>query len=103
MTTKIRTIITTLAATFAVALTFAGPASAEDDAPAPKPGKCPVVHEDGSVSYVPAGTRVGLFRCGKDGEWHFGWLVDERVAPPDPKPPKVPRTGVQVQVVDRAP
>ena len=22
------------------------------------------------------GTRVGIFYCGHDGNWHIGWLVD---------------------------
>src|SRR4051812_40905579 len=38
-------------------------------------GGCPVEDEHGNVSYVPVGTVVGLFHCGSDGEWHFGWLT----------------------------
>jgi hypothetical protein len=100
VTTRIRTIIATLAATFAVALTFAGPAGAQPKGDT-KPQGCPVEDENGNVSYVPIGTRIGLFVCGSDGEWHFGWLVDGRVSPPKPTAPKVPHTTVQV--VDRAP
>jgi hypothetical protein len=45
-------------------------------------GGCPVEHENGAVSYVPVGTRIGLFVCGSDGDWRFGWLVDGRTAAP---------------------
>lgn len=45
-------------------------------------GGCPVEHESGAVSYVPVGTRIGLFVCGSDGDWRFGWLVDGRTAAP---------------------
>ncbi len=38
---------------------------------------CPVEDEHGNVSYVPVGTVVGLFHCGTDGEWHFGWLTTD--------------------------
>jgi hypothetical protein len=42
---------------------------------------CPVEDEHGNVTYVPVGTRVGLFHCGSDGEWHFGWLTTDLVGP----------------------
>ena len=29
-----------------------------------------------STTKVPEGTRIGMFVCGADGEWHFGWLID---------------------------
>ena len=25
---------------------------------------------------VPVGSKIGLFTCGSDGEWHFGWLIN---------------------------
>jgi hypothetical protein len=67
-----------------LALVVAGPAAAQDNGPTGKPGKCPVEDQNGNVSYVDTGTRVGLFVCGSDGNWHFGWLVNGRVALPQP-------------------
>jgi len=26
---------------------------------------------------VPVGTVIGLFHCGSDGDWHFGWLTTD--------------------------
>jgi hypothetical protein len=46
------------------------------------PQGCPVEDEHGNVTYVPVGTRIGLFHCGSDGEWHFGWLTDDMVRSP---------------------
>jgi len=85
-----------VAAVLAVSTGVAGTASAQPigpDGPASKPGYCAIVHTDSNgndtVEYVPTGTRMGLSYCGRDGEWHFGWLVDEMVAPPTggTKPP----------------
>ena len=39
------------------------------------PQGCPVVDEHGNVSHVAPGTVIGLFHCGTDGQWHFGWFV----------------------------
>ena len=39
---------------------------------------------DGKTTTVPEGTRVGIFVCGHDGEWHFGWLIND-VASASPK------------------
>ena len=36
---------------------------------------CPVEDEHGNVTYVAPGTVVGLFHCGSDGVWHWGWFV----------------------------
>ena len=78
-----------LAAAVAVSTGVAATASAQPigpNGPASKPGYCAVVNTDSNgnetVEYVPTGTRVGLSYCGRDGEWHFGGLVDEMVAPP---------------------
>ena len=78
-----------LAAAVAVSTGVAATASAEPigpNGPASKPGYCAVVNTGGNgnetVTYVPTGTRSGLAYCGRDGEWHMGWLVDEMVAPP---------------------
>jgi hypothetical protein len=39
------------------------------------------IENNGNVEYVPVGTKVGLFTCGQDGEWHFGWLINAIKAP----------------------
>jgi hypothetical protein len=64
------------------ALTLASVALAPSAFAEPKSGGggsrgCPVEDEHGNVSYVPVGTVVGLFHCGSDGEWHFGWLTTD--------------------------
>ena len=48
------------------------------------PEGCPVEDEHGNITYVSARTRIGLFVCGPDGEWHFGWLITGRQAPQQP-------------------
>jgi hypothetical protein len=43
---------------------------------------CPLVNERGEVvGYAPVGTLIGLFHCGPDGEWHFGWATTDLTAP----------------------
>jgi len=59
----------------------AGAAEARPIKGTPTAKGCPVVHEDANgnvvgVEYVRPGTTFGLFTCGADGEWHFGWLVN---------------------------
>lgn len=67
----------------AVAMAFiaAGPAHAD-----PKKGtgtaKGCLIENDGKLETVPVGSKIGLFTCGSDGEWHFGWLVNAISAPP---------------------
>ena len=39
------------------------------------------IENDGKVETVPVGSKVGLFTCGQDGEWHFGWLINAIKAP----------------------
>jgi hypothetical protein len=68
------------AAAVAGSFAFAGASDARPIKDTAGSKGCPVEHEDGSVTYVPVGTQVGLFKCGSDGEWHFGWLVDHMVA-----------------------
>jgi hypothetical protein len=63
------------------ALVAAGPAAAQPKGGTASRG-CPVEHEDGSVTYVPVGTQIGLFHCGSDGDWHFGWLTTDLVSQP---------------------
>lgn len=40
------------------------------------------VENNGKLETVPVGTKVGLFTCGEDGEWHFGWLINAISARP---------------------
>jgi hypothetical protein len=49
---------------------------------------CPVEDANGTTSTVAVGTRIGLFVCGSDGEWHFGWAVTANAptAPAGTKP-----------------
>jgi hypothetical protein len=100
---KIHTAMTSLfgraAALVAVAvvglvLIAAGPASAQPKGGIAAKG-CPVEDANGNTYTVPVGTRVGLFFCGSDGEWHFGWLVNARAAQPQPQPqPGITTAGV---------
>ena len=79
---------------------FAGTASAQPigpDGPEHRDGQCAVLHHDENgnewVEYVPKGTRNGdLGYCGADGEWHAGFLIDERATDvsPDSGGPKKP-------------
>lgn len=65
----------------ATTLAVAVPAHADtNNGPPNSPKGCPVEDENGNVSYVPTGTAVGLFHCGSDGEWHFGWLTTDLVS-----------------------
>lgn len=40
------------------------------------------IENDGKIETVPVGTKIGLFTCGQDGEWHFGWLINAISARP---------------------
>ena len=63
----------------------AGPASAQKPRSGSTPASCDVEDENGKVSQVPEGSRVGLFYCGSDGEWHFGTVIlDHPAASLDP-------------------
>jgi hypothetical protein len=62
--------LTVVAATLAPVAAFAEPKGGPGGG-----GGCPVEDEHGNVTYVPVGTVVGLFHCGSDGEWHWGWLT----------------------------
>jgi len=76
----IRRRIGTLAAIAAIGTTFlaATPAANADRKQGSGGTKgCEIYNEDtGKTETVPAGTKVGLFTCGSDGEWHFGWVVN---------------------------
>jgi hypothetical protein len=67
-----------------VVLFAAGPAHADSKNGTGTSKGCQI-ENDGKVETVAVGTRVGLFVCGSDGEWHFGWLVTGIVAPPHKK------------------
>lgn len=51
------------------------PAGAQRPRQGTTPATCDM-EVDGKTVQVPEGSRVGLFYCGTDGEWHVGWLVD---------------------------
>src|ERR1700674_4021473 len=80
MLSKTRTTIVTLVAAFSVAGASLVPALAQADPKQQPPAKgCLVEDANGNTYTVAVGTRIGLFFCGSDGEWHFGWLVNGRV------------------------
>jgi hypothetical protein len=66
----------------AAAVAFIGATSAHADIKqgnGPAAG-CPI-ENNGKTETVPVGTRIGLFTCGEDGEWHFGWAINAISAP----------------------
>jgi hypothetical protein len=91
---SLRTRIGTLAAVGAVAaaLVAAGPAAAQPKGGGGGAKGCPVEHEDGSITYVPVGSQIGLFHCGSDGDWHFGWLTTDLDKPPTLRGPVLAAT-----------
>ncbi len=103
LTTKLRNLTVALTATLALglSLTATGPAAAQPVKDSTPSKGCPVEDEHGNTTYVPEGTRVGLFRCGSDGEWHFGWLVNARVA--EPEVPTKGEARAPRGSIDRAP
>lgn len=68
-----------LATTPAIALLglAAGPASASRPRQGSVAASCDVVDSDTGqvVGQAAEGTRVGLFYCGSDGQWHFGTVI----------------------------
>jgi hypothetical protein len=67
----------------AVALAFAGAGSAHADSKQGSGGsKGCLIENNGHLETVPVGTKISLFTCGSDGEWHFGWLITQISAPP---------------------
>ncbi len=85
----------------AVAMAFvaAGPAHADTKQGTGGSKGCQV-ENDGKVETVPAGSKVGLFTCGSDGEWHFGWLVNATTAHKTLKP--VTTGAVQHGILQRS-
>lgn len=61
-----------LAITGATLVPLPAMAEPKDDGSAAK--GCPVENEDGSTSYLPDETRIGLFYC-KNGQWKFGTVI----------------------------
>jgi hypothetical protein len=61
----------------AVAMAFiaAGPAHADTKKGTGTAKGC-LIENDGKLETVAVGSKVGLFTCGSDGEWHFGWLIN---------------------------
>lgn len=66
-----------------VALAFLGAGAAHADKKKGSGGAqgC-LIENDGKLETVPVGSKVGLFTCGSDGEWHFGWLINAISAQP---------------------
>jgi hypothetical protein len=67
----------------ALVLAFIGTGSAHADTKKGSGGSqgCQI-ENNGKVETVPVGTKISLFTCGADGEWHFGWLITQISAPP---------------------
>ncbi len=82
LATTVRTLRTRIIALLAVGalglaagLVAVSPAQAEPKGgPTGGTGSCPI-EIDGKTTTVPEGTRVGIWVCGHDGNWHFGWLI----------------------------
>lgn len=75
-TSMSRKVVTVLVACLAaIALVLAGPARADTKQGSGGTTGCQI-ENDGKIETVPVGTKVGLFTCGEDGEWHFGWLIN---------------------------
>lgn len=65
------------AAIGAAAVAFIGATPAHADSKQGNGGtKGCLIENDGKLETVPVGSKVGLFTCGEDGEWHFGWLIN---------------------------
>lgn len=90
--------ISAVAAVAAIGTTFAAATPAANAQP--KGGGeakgCEVYNENtGKTELVPVGSKVGLFTCGSDGEWHFGWLINAAARPPHA--PASPPLVVQIR------
>ena len=83
----------------AMAFVLTGPAHADTKQGTGTPTGCQV-ENDGKVETVPVGSKIGLFTCGSDGEWHFGWLVNAQAPHKTLKP--APTGALQHGVLQRA-
>jgi hypothetical protein len=82
-TTSLLRKMLTAVAIGAVALAFIGAGSAHADSKQGTGGsKGCLIENDGHLETVPVGSKILLFTCGADGEWHLGWLVTQISAPP---------------------
>jgi len=79
---------------------FAGPAHADKKGTGPAAG-CQI-ENDGKIETVAVGSKVGLFTCGSDGEWHFGWLINAISAPPKKTIKPVTTTAINHGVLQAA-
>ncbi|MFI4977665.1 MAG: hypothetical protein ACHQC8_03140 [Solirubrobacterales bacterium] len=66
----------------AVAMAFIGAGPAHADTKGTGPAKGCLIENNGKLETVAVGSKIGLFTCGSDGEWHFGWLINAVTAPP---------------------
>lgn len=69
----------------AVATTLLAAGTAQAQPKDTGPAKGCLIENNGKLETVPVGSKVGLFTCGSDGEWHFGWLINAISAPPQHK------------------
>jgi hypothetical protein len=80
---------------------FAGPAHADKKGGTGPAAGCQI-ENDGKIETVPVGSKVGLFTCGSDGEWHFGWLINAISAPPKKTIKPLPTTVIHHGVLQAA-
>lgn len=74
-------------------IAVASPASASKARSGSTPASCDVVDSvTGKITQATEGTQAGLFYCGADGQWHFGWAVNA-TRNTEPKPPVKKRPG----------
>lgn len=83
----------------AIAFIAAGPAHADPKETGPAKG-C-LIENNGKLETVAVGSKIGLFTCGSDGEWHFGWFINA-ISGPQHKTVKPVVTGVIQHGVLRA-
>jgi len=79
---------------------FAGPAHADKKGTGPVAG-CQI-ENNGKIETVAVGSKVGLFTCGSDGEWHFGWLINAISVPPKKTIKPLPTMAINHGVLQAA-
>lgn len=85
----------------AMALVAAGPAHADTKQGSGTAKGC-LIENDGKLETVAVGSKVGLFTCGSDGEWHFGWLINAISAPPKKSVKPVNTSAIRHHVLQAA-